>query len=113
MVCEDLSVMGNNIGLVEILIYPTTCFYYTYAFIFFALFILLSLFLYNREKGDGLLKPDMISSLGTSASAILFLALIGTLIKTTDNIPLVQFDIFRYIFVIWMVLAAVWYWKRD
>ncbi len=112
MVCEDLSIMGSNIGLVEILVYPTTCFYYTYAFFFFALFILLSLFLYNRERED-FPKPDMISAIGTSATAIFFLALIGTLIKTSDNIPMVQLDIFRYIFVIWIVLVAIWYFKKD
>ena len=112
MTCQDLTVMGNSIGLVEFFVYPTTCFYYTYAMIFFSLFILLALFLYNKERQD-FTKPDMISSIATSATAILFLSLITTLIKTEDNIPMLQFDIFRYIFAIWIILVAIWYFKKD
>ncbi len=112
MPCQDLSVMGNNIGLVEILVYPTTCFYWTYAVLFFSLFVLLSLFLYNKER-ENFPKPDMISSIGTSATAVLFLSLIGTLIKTSDNIPMVQRDIFMFIFVIWIILVAIWFFKRE
>lgn len=111
-VCSDLTVMGSNIGIVELLVYPTTCFYYTYAIIFFALFIVIALLLYNRERED-IPKPDMISSIGTSATAVLFLALITTLIKTEDGIPMLQRDIFIYIFVIWIVLVAIWFFKRN
>lgn len=115
MVCQDLSLMGSNIGLVELVVYPVTCYYYTYAIIFFALFMLLSLFLWNREKLD-LSKPDMISSMGTSSTAILFLALIGSLISTdvgSVSIPMVSGDIFLYIFVIWIIIQAIWYFKRQ
>lgn len=112
MVCQALDIMGSNLNIVDLLVYPTTCFYYTYAIIFFAFFIILALFLYNRER-EQFVKPDMISSLGTSATAVLFLGLIGTLIKTDSNIPMVQSDIFLYMFVIWIVIMAIWYFKRD
>ena len=112
MVCEDLSIMGSDIGMVEILIYPTTCFYYFYAVIFFALFIVIALYLYNKER-EKFTKADMIGSLATSSTAILFLSLIGTLIKTSSGIPMVQNNIFLYIFAIWIILVSLWFFKKD
>lgn len=112
MVCQSISVMGNNVGLVELFIFPTTCFYHFYSVILFMIFSTLTLILYNTEKED-FVKADMISSLGVSATVTMFLALIGTLIESSNGIVMIQFDIFRYVFAIWIVITGIWFFKKD
>lgn len=111
MVCQSLSIMGNNIGLVEMFIYPTTCFYHFYSVIFFFIFASMTLLLYNKDR-DKFVKADMISSAAVSATFIFFIALIGTLIESSNGIVMVQQDIFRYIIAIWIVLVGLWFFKK-
>lgn len=112
MVCQSLwEAMGSDLGLVEIFIYPTTCFYHFYSAILFFIFAVLALILYNTEKDD-LSKADMISSIGTSATATMFIAMVGTLVKSSNGIVMIQFDIFRYVLAIWVVIVSIWFLKN-
>lgn len=111
MPCQGLEIMGSSINLVDYLVFPTTCFYYFYAIIFFGLFILLTLLLYNRER-ELLVQPDLISSIGVSATAIMFLATIATTIKSTSGIPMLQQDLFLFIIALWIVSIIVWFFKK-
>lgn len=111
MVCQGLEIMGTGFEIIDFIIYPTTCFYYFYAVILFGLFIAITFLLHNRER-EIILKADLISSAGVSATAILFLALILTLIKNTSGIPALQQDIFLYVIAVWVTLMAVWFFKK-
>ena len=111
MPCRSLDVMGTTLNIADYLVFPTTCFYYFWAIMFFALFALITFFLFNRERED-LVKADLISSMGVAATAIFFLAIIGTLVTATNGIPLLQRDIFLYILAFWVVIVAVWIFKR-
>lgn len=115
MPCVGLEIMGNTLGFAEFMIYPTTCFYHFYSVILAGLFIIFTLFLYNKERED-VIKADIISSMGVSATVIMFLALIGTLITSTTSagltIPMIQQDIFLYIVTIWIVLSGIWFFKK-
>lgn len=111
MACQGLDIMGTNLSFADYLIYPTTCFYYTYAVIFFALFAIITFLLWNRER-ELFVKADMMSSMGVSATAILFLALISTLISSTNGIPMLQRDIFLFIVAFWIVISGIWFFKR-
>lgn len=116
MVCQGITeVFPGTIGLAEYLVFPTTCFYYFYASIFFGIFIVIAWTIYMKEK-ESFQKPDMISTLGVTCLAIFFLALIGTLIKTSPangSVPMIQSDIFRYILAFTVVFVSVWFFKRD
>jgi FtsH-binding integral membrane protein len=111
MVCQGVEIMGATFGLEEFLVYPTTCFYYTYALLFLFIFLFLTFLIYNRERKDQV-KPDMISAAGVSATAVLFLAGIATLIKTDSGISMLQQDIMMWIIGIWIVIVAIWFFKR-
>ena len=74
-------------------------------------FITLSLILYNKQK-DSEIKADMISSMGVSSIATIFLAMTGTLIKNSSDIPMVQQDIFLYVFAGGIVFILIWFFKR-
>ncbi len=112
MVCQGIEIMGITMNFADFLVFPTTCFYHFWSVIFAGLFILLTLFLYNKERED-IIKPDIISSAGTAASAVWLLALIGTLITSTqDSIPMVQVDIFIYITGIWITISGIWFFKK-
>ena len=111
MVCKGLEVMKPFTSFVDYFIFPTTCFYYFYAVILFALFIIIAFLLYNRER-EQLVQADMISSLGVSALVILILSAIGTLITSSNGIPMIQRDIMIYVVALWIPITAIWFFKK-
>ena len=94
----------------DFLVYPTSCDYYFYAKVFVGLFLVLILSIYYGEQRVNL-KPDMISAMGVSSLAIFFLSLIGTLVKSTAGIPMIQQDIFIYVFSFTIVFLGIWFFK--
>ena len=104
MVCAGLETLVDN-TITGILAFPTSCDYQFYAKIMGAFFVVLAMILYNRDK-DKLLKSDMISALGVSAIATIFVSLIGTLIK------IIQTDVFIEIFVVGMIFIVMWILKK-
>ncbi len=111
MVCLTLDGFGIE-NIADFLVYPVSCDYYFYAKIFTGLFIVLSLSIYFGEK-KLVAKPDMISSLGVSSLAIFFLAMIGTVIKSTDNIPMISGDIFIFTVAFTIVFTGIWFFKDQ
>ena len=111
MPCQDLSIMGNRTGIEDLLVYPTTCNYYFWAVILVVIFILVSFILYNREREDRP-NPDLISSLGVGATVVLFLAIIGSLISSTNGVPMIQQDIFLAVIAFWIVITTIWFFKK-
>lgn len=111
MVCTGLEVMGTSISLVDYLVYPTTCFYYFYAIIFFGLFVILTFIIHNAER-EQYQKADLISSMAVSSTAIVFLSVIATLIESTNGIPMLQKDIFLYVIAFWVIWSAIWFFKK-
>ena len=108
MVC--LAFTGiTTIG--DLLVWPTGCFYFFYLVVFVTIFITLTLILYNKEKED-LVKSDIVSSLGVSSIVTLMMALIGTLIKNTDGIPMVQNNVFLIVLAYTIVFILIWFFKK-
>ena len=105
MVCAGLETLTDN-TIIGILTFPTSCDYQFYAKIMGAFFIVLSFILFNRDK-DKFLKSDMISAMGVSAIATIFVSLIGTLLE------IIQQDIFVEIFVIGMIFIVIWILKTK
>ena len=108
MVCLGFTGIGS---IADLLVWPTSCSYWFYLVVFATVFITLSLILYNRQK-DEEVKGDFISSMGVSAIATLFLSLIGTLIKNSEGIPMLQQDVFIYIFAMSIIFILLWFFKR-
>ncbi len=104
MVCAGLETLADN-SITGILAFPTSCDYQFYAKVMAAFFIILSSILFYRDKNEGR-KGDMISSMGVSAIATIFIALIGTFIK------IIQPDIFIEIFVIGLIFIVLWLLKK-
>ena len=104
MACQGIDAL-TEYTLTTILAYPTSCDYYFYAKILGAIFIIVALILYETEK-EKFVKPDAISCLGVSALAVIFLALLGTLVG------IIQVDIFIETFVIGMIFIVIWMFKK-
>lgn len=104
MTCAGLETLTDT-TITGILAFPTSCFYRFYEGIMVAFFIIIAMVLYNRDK-DKFLKSDMVSAMGVSAMATIFVALIGTFIKV------IQPDIFIEIFVIGMIFIVMWLIKK-
>lgn len=106
MVCAGISnstLIDNSIA--GILAYPNTCDYYFYAKMMGAFFIVLTLSLYFKDR-ERIVKSDMISCLGVSSIATIFVSLIGTLLQIIPS------DIFIEIFVLGMVFIVIWAFKK-
>ena len=108
MVC---SIISDVTGIADLMVYPTSCDYYFYAYIFGGIFIILTLVLFFKEQ-ERYTKPDVISCMGISSIVIIFLAMIGTLIKNSVGIPMVQQDIFLYIIAFGVIFIGIWFFKK-
>lgn len=102
--CPGIETLSDT-SIVGILSYPTLCDTQFYAKIMAAIFIILAFGLFMRDR-DRETKPDIISAMGVSAIAVIFLSLVGTLIG------FIQQTIFIEIFVIGMVLIVIWMLKK-
>ena len=106
MVCEDLAL--NSIA--DFFVYPTGCNYNFYLYFFATIFIIVVWYLYKEDDDKGK-DADMISDLGVTSIAITTIAAIGTLIKSTEEIPVIQSDILLYIVAVTVILCLVWFFK--
>ena len=111
MPCQDLTIMGTRTGLEDLLVYPTTCYYHFWSVMLFVIFIVIAFALYNRER-EVTTQADLISSLGVSATAVMFLAIVGSLISSTNGIPMIQQDILLFVVAFWVVISAIWFFKK-
>lgn len=98
--CEGIDVV-NSTGLIGILNFPTICDAQFYAKIMGAIFMILTLTLFFREKdekGEG----DFLSAMGVSAIAVIVISLIGT------YLTIIQPQIFIEILVLCLIVIAIW-----
>ncbi len=109
MACEILTDLQT---FADFLVYPTGCNYYFYLILLGFLMAIIAWFLFkSEEKKVG--KSDFIAALAVSSIVISFLAFIGTLIKNSVNIPMIQTDILLYFIAITIVLVLLWIFKED
>ncbi len=97
-------------GFGDFLVWPTGCNYFFYLWIFGALFIILSFGLFKAEekrKTEG----EMISAMGVSSIAVSIISIIGTLIKNSSGVPMIQADILLYILASTTVIVLIWIFK--
>lgn len=109
MVCSAFSAVAT---FNDLLVWPTGCFYYFWLVILGAIFLILTIGFYQREKEEKL-TADAISSLGVSSVIVDFLALLLTLVKNTDGIPALQSDLFLYVFAFSIPFILIWFFKKN
>lgn len=105
MVCAGID-STINAGISGIMAYPNSCDYFFWLKILVGIFVILSFILYNRDR-DKLQKPDMVSSMGVSALATIFLTLVLSLLP-----GVIQTDVFIEILVGGMVFVVIWLLKK-
>lgn len=101
MTCVGIDQL-NNTRIVDILSYPSSCDFQFWAKIMAGFFIILAFILYksDEEKQN---KGEMISCLGVSGLATIFVSLAGTLVGFIESIVFLEILIGCLIFVIlWM-----------
>ena len=107
MTCE---ISGALTTFEDFMVGPTLCDYNFYLKIITGLFVILSWGLFKAEEkrtGEG----DLIAALGVSSIAMLFVAIIGTLIKNTEGIPMIQLPILLYVLAVAIPLILIWIFK--
>jgi len=106
MTCELLS--GTT--LADFLVWPTTCSYWFWLIILLPIMLLLAWRVFKAEEkrvGEG----DFISAIAVSSLAFSILGIFGTLVKSTDGIPMIQTDILLIFFAIAIPFNLIWIFK--
>ncbi len=107
MICTTI---GSIESVADFLVYPTSCNYFFWLYVLGTLFIIVAWLLFKAEeerKGEG----NMTSALGVSSIAITFIGIIGSLIKSTQDVPVIQSDILLYIVAATVVFVMIWIFK--
>ncbi len=104
MVCAGLETLVDQ-SITGILAFPTSCDYYFYLKMMAAFFIVGASSLFFAEKLR-YQKGDMLSCMGISAIATIFMSILGTFLK------IIQPDIFIEILVACMIIIAIWIIKK-
>lgn len=95
----------------DFLVYPTGCFYYFWLLILSFLWLVLVYSFYEKDeqrKTEG----EMLSSMGVSSIAIIALASWGTFIKNSQDIVMIQNDIFLWILAPAIVFIGLWIYNK-
>lgn len=92
-------------GIAGFLSYPSSCDYHFWAKILFGLWVILVFILYQSEK-DKIVKPDILSIMGVSSLAIIFIAAMGSIVGFISS------GIMLEVFVVGMIFVAIWFFKR-
>ena len=95
----------------DFLVFPTACFYYFWLLIFGFIFLFLAYAFYEKDenkRGEG----EMLSSMGVSSIAITSLALWGTFIKNSQDVPMIQNDIFLWIIASTIIFVSIWIYNK-
>lgn len=106
------SLISDVSTLADLLVWPTTCYYYFYLVVLITIFGVTAFSIYNAEK-EKFIKADLTSTLGVSSIATFVLAMIMTLIKNTSGIPMLQRDLFLYIVAGTIVFVGIWIFKKN
>jgi len=111
MACTEIPPIKS---ISDLLVFPTECQYYFWLIILGVIFLIVAWTIFKNEekrKGEG----DMISALATSSLAVTFLGILGTLVKNSDNIPMIQSDGIMspllIMIAITIVLVLIWIFK--
>ncbi len=97
-------------SVADFLVYPTSCNYFFWLYILGTLFLIVAWVLFKAEedkKGEG----DITSALGVSSIAVTFVGVVGSLIKSTEGVPVIQSDILLYMVAATVVFVMIWIFK--
>lgn len=98
MVCDGLETL-TSYGIEDILSFPNSCDFYFWPKMFLALWAIIAFTLYNDEK-ERIVKADLLSCLGVSSLAVIFLSTITTLFELIPLRAYIQMTIFLMVFII-------------
>lgn len=109
MVTCSIALQINTIS--DFLVYPTGCFYYFWLLMLGLLFLVLAYSFYAKDE-EKKTEGEMLSSMGVSSIAITSLALWGTFVTNSQDIPMIQTDIFLWILAPTMVFVSLWIYSK-
>ncbi len=95
----------------DFLVYPTGCFYSFWLLILGFIWLVLVYSFYEKDeqrKTEG----EMLSSMGVASLAVVALAAWGTFIKNSQDIPMIQNDIFLWILAPTIVFVGLWIYNK-
>lgn len=107
MPCSQLSAITS---ISDLLVWPIGCNYYFWLIILGTIFIITAWAIFKNDQRRGK-EGDLISAIGVSSIATTFIGAIGTLIKNSDDIPMIQSNILLIMVAVTVVIVLIWIWK--
>lgn len=104
--------MCSITGFADFLVCPTLHYYNFWLILFLGLAFLLAWRMYKFEEAR-LGKGDFISAMGTSTLAFSVLGVLGTLVKNTQDIPMIQSDILLILIAITIPFVLIWIFRKP
>jgi preprotein translocase subunit YajC len=107
MPCTQISSIET---ISDFLVWPTGCQYYFWLIVLGVIFVVATWAIFKNDQKrnrDG----DMISAMGVSSIGVTVAGVIGTLIKNSNDIPMIQPDILLIMIAVTSVVVGVWVWK--
>lgn len=102
MACEGIETI-SNFTISTFMQYPSSCDTYFYPKILGALFLIMSLSLFFAER-KRIANPNLLSIMGISSLAVLFIGLIITLFDAMETIIFVEVIVVLSIFIVlWLI----------
>ena len=102
----DLSVLTNSPGIGGLMKLPNSSYPYYWAWILGGIWMIMVLTMYFVEK-DKTGRGKILSSMAVACLAIIFLSVIGTVLK------IVSTEIMVYILVISFIIIAIWFFSTK
>lgn len=111
MVCAGLEILSGY-GIGDLLAFPNSCDHYFWAKILIAFFIILSYTLYKKDE-EKIVKPNILSSMGISAIATIFIALILTYILDSNGNSIIPGDVFLEVIIGCTIFIVLWLFSKK
>ena len=99
------------VGFADFLVWPTSCFHYFWLSILLVLMILTAWRVYKAEekrRAEG----DLISAFAVSSLGYTIIAIFGTLVTSSGDLPMITTDIILYLLAITIPLNLLWIFKK-
>lgn len=105
------TIFENVESLSDLLVWPTLCAPYFYLIIFICLIAIIGWGIYRLEDKKNN-RGNLLSSFAVSSLAFTILAVFGTLIKNSLDIPMITSDVLLYLIAITIVLDSLWIFQK-
>lgn len=109
--CPSILDVGTG-SFIDLLVYPSLCWPYFWTVIMFGLWATLSSIMYSSEQ-KRYFQSDFLSAAAVGGIAVTVLSAIGSLIQSSDGIPVIPQQTLLAVLAVTIIFVVVWFFRGD